>query len=407
MKGILLFLPLFLFAREWTVLVYMAADNDLSQWADSDLVELERVGSNDELAIVVQLDKPVVGASRLYVHDGASVLLQDIGIIDMCDPQILSQFLVWGMQYYPASKYCVVLWDHGTGWTAEAQRSFGTDWSSGNRLGVANGDLRRAFADSYQYTGETVTLLAFDACLMQMVEVLRELQGYVQVCVAPQTLCPLPGFQYDNIFSTVKSNPGIGVYDLAEHMVEVNVEQYAGVQPVAFSAVDVGEITVLQQATDRLIDDVVTDDPAGYPFFTIRQEVQTIPAFGLPEPDDEYVDFGDFIIKSDDGLASSASRAWHAAYEQTVIAAASWGTEYNYTTGLSVWYPYEYRSFKQLVDHYGQLLWARSYWRTFLNWYYDADDVRPSATHAVQVSEIGNDNDFRLSWNTSFDLAPS
>lgn len=406
MKGILLFLPLLLFAREWTVLVYMAADNDLSQWADSDLVELERVGSDDELAIVVQLDQPVVGARRLYVQDGSSALLQDIGIIDMCDPQTLAQFLEWGLRYYPANRYCVVLWDHGTGWTAAAQRSFGTDWSSGNRLGVASGDLRKAFAIAHQYTGETIALLAFDACLMQMVEVLRELQGYVQVCVSPQTVCPLPGFGYDSIFGLLKSDPGMRVRDLAEHMVQLNVEQYAGIQPVAFSAVEVDDIDDLQQATDRLIDAVVTGDPVWYPFSTIRQEVQTIPVFGFPEPQDAYVDLGDLIRMCDGVLMSPESRAWKNVYAQTIIEAASWGPEFSNTTGLSVWYPYEYRSFKQLVDHYGQLLWAHSHWLNFLNWYYDADDIRPSATQTVKTSEIGNDNDFRLSWNTSFDLAP-
>jgi hypothetical protein len=405
MKAIVLFLPLLLFAREWTALVYMAADNDLSQWADSDLVELERVGSDDELAIIVQIDKPVLGARRLYVQNGSSVLLQDLGITDMCDWQTLSEFLDWGIRYYPADKYCVILWDHGTGWTGAVQRSFGTDWSSGNQLGVADGDLRKAIATAYQYTGETIELLAFDACLMQMVEVLRELQGYVQVCVAPQTLCPLQGFAYDSIFTAVKSHPDIGVEDLAEDMVQFNVEYYAGIQSVAFSAVDVDAVENLWQATDRMIDAVVLDDPEWYPFRAIREEVQTLPVFGYPEPGDEYVDFGDLIRLSDAALASVESREWYDAYEHAVITAASWGPEFSNTTGLSVWYPYEYRLFKQLVDHYGQLLWAQSQWRTFLNWYYDADDVRPSPTHTLQASEIGRDNDFRLSWNTSFDLA--
>ena len=68
----MLIFPIFLLAREWTVLVYMAADNGLAAWADSDLVEMETVGSNDEVAIVVQLDKPYIGAKRLLVGGGTS-----------------------------------------------------------------------------------------------------------------------------------------------------------------------------------------------------------------------------------------------------------------------------------------------------------------------------------------------
>lgn len=397
---------MFLCAREWTAFVYMAADNDLSQWADSDLVELESVGSDDELAIIVQLDKPSVGAKRLYVQNGSSAVLQDLGITDMCDWHTLSEFLEWGIRYYPAERYCVILWDHGTGWTGTVQRSFGTDWSSGNKLSIADGDLRKAVATAHQYTGETIELFAFDACLMQMVEVLRELYGYAQVCVAPQTVCPLQGFKYDSIFSTIKSYPGIGVYDLAANMVALNVEYYTNVQAVAFSAVDVDDIVNLQQATDRMIDAVVLSDPQQYPFNSIRDEVQTLPVFGYPEPGDVYIDFGDFIRLSDAALRSSESQQLYNVYADAVIASGSWGPEYSNTTGLSVWYPFEYLFFKQLVDHYGQLLWAQSRWRAFLNWYYDSDDILPSYTHTLQASGIGRDNDFRLSWNSSFDLAP-
>jgi hypothetical protein len=406
MIKLLLLLPVLLCAREWTAFVYMAADNDLSQWADSDLVELERVGSDDDLAIIVQLDKPTVGAKRLYVQNGSSTVLQDLGITDMCDWHTLSEFLEWGIRYYPAEKYCVILWDHGTGWTEAVRRSFGTDWSSGSRLSIADGDLRKAVATAHQYTGETIHVFAFDACVMQMAEVLRELYGYAEVCVAPQTVCPLPGFKYDSIFNTVKTQPGMGVRDLAANMVAVNVEYYTDVQAVAFSAVDIDDIVNLQQATDRFIDAVVLNDPGQYPFNSIRDEVQTLPVFGYPEPGDAYIDFGDFIRLSDAALGSSESQDLLNVYANAVIASGSWGPEYSNTTGLSVWCPYEYLHFKQLVDHYRQLLWAQSRWCAFLNWYYDSDDIRPSCTHSLQTSEVGQDNDFRLSWNGSFDLAP-
>jgi len=50
---LLLMIPFLLIAREWTALVYMAADNSLAPLADSDLVEMQVVGSTDDVAIVV------------------------------------------------------------------------------------------------------------------------------------------------------------------------------------------------------------------------------------------------------------------------------------------------------------------------------------------------------------------
>lgn len=106
-----LLLPVLLLARAWTVMVYMAADNGLAPWADSDLVEMQAVGSNDDIAVLVQVDKPNIGARRLMVFDNGLVELENLEIIDMCSGPTLTNFLVWGMENFPAQKYCVILWD--------------------------------------------------------------------------------------------------------------------------------------------------------------------------------------------------------------------------------------------------------------------------------------------------------
>ena len=108
---LLLTLPALLVAQEWTMLVYVAADNDLAQWADSDLVEMEQYGSNANISVVVQIDKPSIGAQRLFVGQGSSSLIQNLGIIDMCSWETLSDFLAWGISSFPADRYLVVLWD--------------------------------------------------------------------------------------------------------------------------------------------------------------------------------------------------------------------------------------------------------------------------------------------------------
>ena len=177
----LLIFPLILLAREWTALVYMAADNDLAQWADSDLVEMEAIGSSDDFAILVQIDKPAIGARRLLVNRGVSQELHNLGVVDMCNWETLHDFLLWGVQNYPADKYFAILWDHGTGWTLTPSKSFGNDWSSGSQLSISNGDLRRAISTTYSNTGQEIHLFAFDACLMQQLEVAFEVKDYCKI----------------------------------------------------------------------------------------------------------------------------------------------------------------------------------------------------------------------------------
>ena len=52
---------------------------------------------------------------RLQIKDYEINELYDLGEKNMGLPSTLSDFLVWGIQSYPAEKYVLVLWNHGSG----------------------------------------------------------------------------------------------------------------------------------------------------------------------------------------------------------------------------------------------------------------------------------------------------
>jgi Clostripain family len=118
--------------RKWTILVFMAADNDLDMAAQKDIHEMERLGSSDEVAIVVQVDRRGDGedgaARRGLVTRNpgwqrfdfklASDLVS-IGETNTGDPSVLTDFIVWGVQTFPAERYALVIWNHGSGWKPE------------------------------------------------------------------------------------------------------------------------------------------------------------------------------------------------------------------------------------------------------------------------------------------------
>lgn len=398
-------LPLILFAGEWTALVYMAADNGLAQWADSDLVEMEAIGSNDDVSILVQVDKPYIGARRLLVGNGTSYELQDLGITDMCDWQILADFLEWGIRTYPADKYFVILWDHGTGWTLTPRRSFGSDWSSGNQLSISNGDFKKAISTAYNYTGEKINLFAFDACLMQQIEVAFEIKDYAKIFLASQTICPLQGFRYDIIFEELCGNPGINEIELAKSIVDINVANYTNIQPVVYSAINLEKLNKLKECSSILISSLVKNSP-NQSIIDLRENVQTIPVVigQIPYPDDEHVDMGDFITGLNGIISGTEIEQLVGAYNNTIIKSDYWGDDFSRTTGLTIWFPPDYRLFKQLLNYYVSLTWTRSLWLQFLNWFYGEDDIRPTPVQ-ITKGNIGKDNDFRLSWHKSYDLA--
>lgn len=403
---LLLILPLILSAREWTALVYMAADNDLAQWADSDLVEMEKIGSSEDITILVQVDKPNIGAKRLLISKGTSYELQNLGIIDMCDWQTLYNFLDWGIHNYPADRYFVILWDHGTGWTLIPRRSFGNDWSSGNQMSISNGDFRKAISTTYNYTGEKINLFAFDACLMQQIEIAYEIKDYAKVFLAPQTVCPIQGFRYDRIFEALSEDPNIDESELAKSVVEINVDNYTNVQPVVYGAINLGNLNKLKESSDKLINSLMINSP-NQSIINLREDVQTIPVIGdIPAPDDEFMDLGDFVKGLYEVLSGSETEQLWNVYNKTIVKTAYWGENFSKTTGLTVWFPLQYLQFKQLLNNYTNLTWTQSKWLQFLNWFYDKDDIRPTSIHNIRASNVGENNDFRLYWSESYDLAP-
>ncbi len=117
---------------DWTILIYMAGDNDLDDFGGDDIQEMKRVGSSDKINIIVQRDTAAAGvpAYRYRVRKGGSAkddIVQDLGETNTGDPAVLADFLKWGREQYPAKRTMAVLWNHGSGWDdtdiyAEARR---------------------------------------------------------------------------------------------------------------------------------------------------------------------------------------------------------------------------------------------------------------------------------------------
>ncbi len=55
--------------KEWTILVFLNADNDLERFGFDDMREMEKVGSTDQVNVVVQWDEwNKSGSSRVYME---------------------------------------------------------------------------------------------------------------------------------------------------------------------------------------------------------------------------------------------------------------------------------------------------------------------------------------------------
>ena len=114
---------------EWTVMIYLNADNNLEEFGIKDFFEMAKVGSTDKVNVVVQFDRiPQFDDSeedwtntlRFLVKKDMTPTpanaVEDLGEVNMADPGALSDFIRWARKQYPAKRDMLVIWDHGQGW---------------------------------------------------------------------------------------------------------------------------------------------------------------------------------------------------------------------------------------------------------------------------------------------------
>ncbi len=108
---------------EWTFMVYMAGNNNLSDAAGRDLEELRAVPSSGQVRVAAFVKQQDAGgrARRMEIAPGgASDVIEELPPnTDSGNPQTLVDFVRWAVRRAPARRYALVIWNHGGGWTPD------------------------------------------------------------------------------------------------------------------------------------------------------------------------------------------------------------------------------------------------------------------------------------------------
>jgi len=194
-------------AKDWTVAVFLNADNNLDPFGVEDQQEMAKVGSSDFLNIVSLIDREHGPAQINYIEKNNIKKVKDMGEMDMGDYRQFVEFAKFVKENYPAKHYCFTIWNHGSGWknkgTSAIYRGVSYDDSSNNH--ITNAQLGIAVAEVSKVLGQKIDILNFDACLMQMVEVAHAVKNDVVYMVASEELEPGKGAPYDDILRGVKA----------------------------------------------------------------------------------------------------------------------------------------------------------------------------------------------------------
>ncbi len=316
---------------KWTWLIYMAGDNDLEGAGRADLAELKRVGSTPQVNVIVQFDTRANSTTRYRVEKGVARRLYATAGKNMGDGRVLTEFMDWGLEHFPAKHVLLDVWNHGGGWEdlppdfdydamARAARPIRTARLNRARRSLFRSTIarvqkldveKRAIAidcGSHDYLdnqelrtavekglpdGRKVDVLGLDACLMNMLEIGYEMKDVARFMVGSEETEPEAGWPYAAILGPLSKNADMPPRDLARLIVQEYGKYFTRAGgPATQSALDLGKIGPVARAVDKLADALLAnlDSVAG----TVLLARQRALSF---EDSPEYVDLGDFCAE--------------------------------------------------------------------------------------------------------------
>jgi hypothetical protein len=368
---------------EWTVLVYMVADNDLEQFAVPNLQQMAAVGSSEKLNIVAEVDRSLkhdataignISASpttkRLLVHTNSFEQLEDLGNIDSAKPAALADFIQWGMKKFPAKNYALVLWDHGGGWTG-----FGLDEPAQDIMSLSG--ITQALHDGLAAAGVArLQLLGFDACLMSTLEVMESIKPYASFLVASEETEPGAGWDY-SVLGPARDT-AVEAATLGRAFVDGFVAANASEGSITMALTDLTVLTGMETALAHF-DQQITPQLAAAAVTVARSREAALEFGRNPDPaqSQHMLDFGDLLAQLDQvdaarfaSLAAETREALGA-----VVKYRKAGSATSASTGISIYFP----AAGPLPSSYLALPGMDS-WRHFLQAYFDQGATAPVPT---------------------------
>ena len=94
---------------KWSVFVYLVADNNLDEYTETDLLELEVGGSSEDVNVLILMDRLYEPADPDDDRGHERVLLEELGELNMGDPANLKWFVEYSDENYPAEHMLSVL----------------------------------------------------------------------------------------------------------------------------------------------------------------------------------------------------------------------------------------------------------------------------------------------------------
>lgn len=351
-----------LFSNKRTIMIYMIGSNLESEYASASTDIQEMLASDvnfDDVNVLIY-----TGGSKKWFNDNIpndkNVIfkLTDTGLeklmeydkTSMTNPDTLANFLNYGYKNFKASKYSLILWDHGGG----PIYGYGQDENYIGSLTLAK--LSQAFENS-SFRNKKLEMIGFDACLMSSVEVANSVSKYAKYMVASQEVEPGYGWDYKFLGEV---NRHVDTEDLGLSIINYYNDYYKNMMAkgITLSLLDLSKIKDVENRLNELFMDV--DQNLTIDFSSVSRTRNSAKSFGRISTTAIYdlVDLEDLINKLPSKYASKVEALSTALNDFVVFQT----TDLDNTYGVSIYFPYENKeNVSTLIYQYREFGFAYEY----------------------------------------------
>ena len=239
--------------KDWTVAVFLNADNNLDKFGAEDQNEMAKVGSNDFMNVVTLIDREKGPAQINYIEKDNIKKIKDMGELDMGDYKEFVKFAKFIKANYPAKHYSFTFWNHGSGWRNKKEKALfrGVSYDDSSNNHITTEQLSIALKEINTILGQKVDIINFDACLMQMVEVAYACKDYAVYMVGSEESEPGKGAPYDDILKGITKN--MSAKEFALNWAKAFADSYNnGSQGNDLSTQSVVDLSKIENLTDAI-----------------------------------------------------------------------------------------------------------------------------------------------------------
>ena len=324
---------------DWTFIYFGSADNNLETAMMTDVAEMLEVGFGERVVFYALFDRAekdyssqdgslvdgdlfglgnFSGTKAFEVRGGRLRELNDLGEVDMGDPDSLGWFVNQVMRVAPAKRTGLILSNHGLGSLA-----FGSDEGSGEvDTDLVGREIISGILSGLQ--GRRLDFVAFDACLSNNLELARLLTPATDLLLASEDVIPGLGFDYRSLRAVV-DDPSMSAEQIAQEIIDAYEAQYSVIEPATTLALtDLTALPALEAAVANLAS-ALRDNDAGVAYARAVADSVALMTL-LPGSESEstfFVDLGDLARRlaqpgNPEGVRIAADAVF-AAVERSVL----------------------------------------------------------------------------------------